>query len=58
MYIEMAQGCTSIPRECLRMENVANNWARFDGVIMIKQPKAGTALPQLEQATVQIVSNS
>ena len=45
-----AKGVLLFPEECLpkgmSMENVANEWARFDGVIMIKQPKTGTALPQ------------
>ena len=45
-----AKGVLLFPEECLpkgmSMEDVANEWARFDGVIMIKQPKTGTALPQ------------
>ena len=44
-----AKGVLLFPEECLpkgmSMEDVANEWARFDGVIMIKQPKTGTALP-------------
>ena len=36
--------------ECLpddmTMDDVADEWAQFNGVIMIKQPKTGTALPQ------------
>ena len=38
------------PEECLpkgmSIEDIADEWARFNGVIMIKQPKTGTALPQ------------
>ncbi len=30
----------------MSIEDVADEWARFNGVIMIKQPKTGTALPQ------------
>lgn len=45
-----AKGVLLFPEECLpkgmRIEDVASEWARFDGVIMIKQPKSGTALPQ------------
>ncbi len=44
-----AKGVLLFPEECLpkgmSMEDVADEWARFDGVIMIKQPKTGTALP-------------
>ena len=47
-----AKGVLLFPEECLpkgmSMEDVANEWARFDGVIMIKQPKTGTALPQAD----------
>lgn len=45
-----AKGVLLFPEECLpkgmSMEEVADEWARFNGVIMIKQPKSGTALPQ------------
>ena len=45
-----AKGVLLFPEECLpkgmSMEDVASEWARFDGVIMIKQPKTGSALPQ------------
>lgn len=45
-----AKGVLLFPEECLpkgmSMEDVASEWARFDGVIMIKQPKSGSALPQ------------
>lgn len=45
-----AKGVLLFPEECLpkgmSMEDVADEWARFNGVIMIKQPKSGTALPQ------------
>lgn len=45
-----AKGVLLFPEECLpkgmSMENVADEWARFNGIIMIKQPKAGQALPQ------------
>ena len=51
-----AKGVLLFPEECLpkgmSMDEVADEWARFDGVIMIKQPKTGTALPQ------QIANNS
>lgn len=51
-----AKGVLLFPEECLpkgmSMDEVADEWARFDGVIMIKQPKQGTALPQ------QIANNS
>ncbi len=30
----------------MSMEDVADEWARFNGIIMIRQPKSGTALPQ------------
>ncbi len=44
-----AKGVLLFPEECLpkgmSMEDVADEWARFNGVIMIKQPKTGTALP-------------
>ena len=45
-----AKGVLLFPEDCLpkgmSMEDVADEWARFDGVIMIKQPKSGTALPK------------
>lgn len=45
-----AKGVLLFPEECLpkdmSIDDVADEWARFDGVIMIKQPKTGTALPQ------------
>lgn len=45
-----AKGVLLFPEDCLpagmSIEDVADEWARFNGVIMIKQPKAGTALPQ------------
>lgn len=45
-----AKGVLLFPEECLpngmTMEDVADEWARFNGVIMIRQPKTGTALPQ------------
>lgn len=45
-----AKGVLLFPEECLpkgmTIEDVADEWARYDGVIMIKQPKTGTALPQ------------
>ena len=45
-----AKGVLLFPEECLpkdmTMEDIADEWARFNGVIMIKQPKSGTALPQ------------
>lgn len=44
-----AKGVLLFPEECLpkgmSLEDVADEWARFNGVIMIKQPKTGTALP-------------
>ena len=45
-----AKGVLLFPEECkpsdMSMEEIADEWARFNGVIMIKQPKTGTALPQ------------
>lgn len=45
-----AKGVLLFPEECLpkgmSIEDIADEWARFNGVIMIKQPKAGAALPQ------------
>lgn len=51
-----AKGVLLFPEECLpkgmTMDEVADEWARFNGVIMIRQPRTGTALPQ------QIANNS
>ncbi len=45
-----AKGVLLFPEECLpegmSMDDIADEWARFNGVIMIRQPKTGTALPQ------------
>ncbi len=45
-----AKGVLLFPEECLpkgmSIEDISDEWARFNGVIMIKQPKTGTALPQ------------
>lgn len=45
-----AKGLLLFPEECLptgmSIEDIADEWARFNGVIMIKQPKVGSALPQ------------
>lgn len=45
-----AKGVLLFPKECLpddmTIEDIADEWAQFNGVIMIKQPKTGTALPQ------------
>lgn len=45
-----AKGVLLFPEECLpkgmSMEDVTDEWARFNGVIMIKSPRAGGALPQ------------
>lgn len=45
-----AKGVLLFPEECLpkgmSIEDVTDEWARFNGVIMIRQPKSGTALPQ------------
>lgn len=45
-----AKGVLLFPEECLpkgmSMEDVADEWARFNGVIMIKQPKDGRTIPQ------------
>lgn len=45
-----AKGVLLFPEDCLpkgmSLEDVADEWARFNGVIMIAQPKAGTPLPQ------------
>ncbi len=44
-----AKGVLLFPEDCLpdgmSIEDVTDEWARFNGVIMMKQPKAGTALP-------------
>lgn len=51
-----AKGVLLFPEECLpkgmTLDDIADEWARFNGVIMIKQPKNGTALPQ------QVANNS
>lgn len=45
-----AKGVLIFPEDCLpngmSIEDVTDEWARYNGVIMIKQPKHGTALPQ------------
>ena len=45
-----AKGVLLFPEECMpsgmSIEDIADEWARFNGVIMIKQSKTGTALPQ------------
>lgn len=45
-----AKGVLLFPEECLpkgmSMEDVADEWARFNGVIMIKTPKDGRTVPQ------------
>ena len=45
-----AKGVLLFPEECLpkgmSIEDIADEWARFNGVIMIKQPKTGSVLPQ------------
>lgn len=45
-----AKGVLLFPEECLpkgmSMEEVADEWARFNGVIMIKTPKDGRTIPQ------------
>ena len=45
-----AKGVLLFPEECLpdgmNIEDIADEWARFNGVIMMKQPKTGAALPQ------------
>jgi len=45
-----AKGVLLFPEECLpkgmSMDDVADEWARFNGIIMIKTPKPGTPLPQ------------
>ncbi len=44
-----AKGVLLFPEDCLprgmSMEDVADEWARFNGVIMIKSPKDGRSLP-------------
>lgn len=50
-----AKGLLMFPEECIpkgmTIEDISRQWARVDGVIMIKQPTTGVALPQ------QIASN-
>lgn len=45
-----AKGVLLFPEDCLpkgmSMDEVADEWARFNGIIMIRTPKAGTPLPQ------------
>ena len=45
-----AKGVLLFPEDCLpkgmSMDDVADEWARFNGIIMIRTPKAGTPLPQ------------
>lgn len=45
-----AKGVLLFPEDCLpenmSIDDIADEWARFNGVIMIRQPKQGTALPQ------------
>lgn len=45
-----AKGVLLFPEDCLpdnmTIEDVADEWARFNGLIMIKQPKTGTVLPK------------
>ena len=45
-----AKGVLLFPEECLpkgmSMEEVADEWARFNGIIMIKTPKDGKTIPQ------------
>jgi hypothetical protein len=45
-----ANGVLLFPEECLpkgmSMEEVADEWARFNGIIMIKTPKDGRTIPQ------------
>lgn len=45
-----AKGVLLFPEECLpkgmSIEDVADEWARFNGIIMIRHPKSGMALPQ------------
>lgn len=45
-----AKGVLLFPEDCLpdgmSLEDVADEWARFNGIIMIKQPKAGSMLPK------------
>lgn len=45
-----AKGLLIFPEDCLAdgmsLADVADEWARFNGMIVIKQPKAGGALPQ------------
>lgn len=45
-----AKGVLLFPQDCLpegvTPEDIADEWSRYNGVIMIRQPKTGTALPQ------------
>lgn len=45
-----AKGVLLFPEDCLpkgmSMDDVADEWARFNGIIMIRTPKAGMPLPQ------------
>lgn len=45
-----AKGVLLFPEDCLpsgmSMEDVADEWARFNGVIMMKSPKDGRTIPQ------------
>lgn len=45
-----AKGVLLFPEDCLpkgmSMDDVADEWARFNGIIMIRTPKPGTPLPQ------------
>ena len=45
-----AKGVLLFPEDCLpkgmSMDDIADEWARFNGVIVIKTPKPGTPLPQ------------
>lgn len=51
-----AKGVLLFPEECIPedmdINDIADEWARFNGVIMIRSPKVGTALPQ------QVANNS
>lgn len=45
-----AKGVLLFPEECLpqgmSIDDIADEWSRFNGVIMIKQPKVGTEMPR------------
>ena len=51
-----AKGVLLFPEDCLpdgmSIEDLADEWSRFNGVIMIRQPRQGSALPQ------QVANNS